>query len=298
MLRAPRRKGTSNPSCPIKPFLLSKFVNTLTSLFYRTHLWKSEQNTVDQFVYSQTRCRWKAMEHLTLKEVTPRKGILLTEELHQYVLETSVYPREPEPLKQIRDATASDPWAFMGTSPDGGQLIAMLLKLLNAKKTIELGVFTGYSLLLTALSIPDDGKITAIDVNREMYEIGLPIIKKAGVEHKIDFIESKALPVLDKLLEDNENEGSFDFAFVDADKPSYMDYHNRLIKLVKVGGIIAYDNTLWYGTVAMPEEMVLEDLRPSRESTMKLNKMLAADPRVMISHASIGDGITLCMRVQ
>jgi len=238
------------------------------------------------------------MEHATLKDVTPRKGILLTEELHQYVLETSVYPREPGPLKQIRDATASQPWAFMGTSPDGGQLIAMLLKLLNAKKTIELGVFTGYSLLLTALSIPDDGKITAIDVNREMYEIGLPIIKKAGVEHKIDFIESKALPVLDKLLEDNENEGSFDFAFVDADKPSYMDYHKRLIKLVKVGGIIAYDNTLWYGTVAMPEEMVLEGLKPSRESTMKLNKMLAADPRVMISHASIGDGITLCMRVQ
>lgn len=239
------------------------------------------------------------MEHTT-KEVTPRKrkGILLTEELHKYVLETSVYPREPEALKEIRDATASHPRAFMGTSPDGGQLITMLLKLLNAKKTIELGVFTGYSLLLTALSIPDDGKIMAIDLNRETYEIGLPIIKKAGVEHKIDFIESKALPVLDKLLEDNENEERFDFAFVDADKVSYMDYHERLIKLVKVGGIIAYDNTLWYGTVAMPEEMVLEDLKPNRESAMKLNKILAADPRVMISHASIGDGITFCLRVQ
>ncbi|KAH7852552.1 hypothetical protein Vadar_026266 [Vaccinium darrowii] len=95
----------------------------------------------------------------------------------------------------------------MGTSPDVGQLMAMLLKLVDARKTIEIGVFTGYSLLLTALSIPDDGKITAIDPSRESYEIGLPIIRKAGVEHKINFIESKALPVLDKLLEDMRKKG-------------------------------------------------------------------------------------------
>ncbi|KAF7143406.1 hypothetical protein RHSIM_Rhsim05G0032100 [Rhododendron simsii] len=225
------------------------------------------------------------------------KGLLQSEELYQYILETSVYPREPEPLKELRDATASHPEAIMVTSPDAGQLIAMLLKLVKAKKTIEIGVFTGYSLLLTALSIPDDGKITAIDVNRESYEVGLPIIRKAGVEHKIDFIESEALPVLDKLLEDNENEGSFDFAFVDANKDGYMNYHERLIKLVKIGGIIAYDNTLWIGSVAMPEEVVPEIFKPGRESTIKLNKMLAVDSRVMISHASIGDGVTICMRL-
>ncbi|KAI8553634.1 hypothetical protein RHMOL_Rhmol05G0031300 [Rhododendron molle] len=238
------------------------------------------------------------MEHTTKEETQyPTKGILQSEELYQYILETSVYPREPEPLKELRDVTSSHPWGFMGTAPDAGQLMAMLLKLVKAKKTIEVGVFTGYSLLLTALSIPDDGKITAIDVSRESYEIGLPIIRKAGVEHKIDFIESQALPVLDKLLEDNENEGSFDFAFVDANKDGYMSYHERLTKLVKIGGIIAYDNTLWYGTVAMPEKMVLEELKPARESTVKLNKMLAVDSRVMISQASIGDGITICMRL-
>ncbi|KAG5547298.1 hypothetical protein RHGRI_013094 [Rhododendron griersonianum] len=237
------------------------------------------------------------MEHTTKEETHPTKGILQSEELYQYILETSVYPREPEPLKELRGVTSSHPWGFMGTAPDAGQLMAMLLKLVKAKKTIEVGVFTGYSLLLTALSIPDDGKITAIDVSRKSYEIGLPIIKKAGVEHKIDFIESQALPVLDKLLEDNENEGSFDFAFVDADKDGYVSYHERLIKLVKIGGIIAYDNTLWFGTVAMPEKMVLEELKPARESTIELNKMLAVDSRVMISHASIGDGITICMRV-
>ncbi|XP_058216599.1 probable caffeoyl-CoA O-methyltransferase At4g26220 [Rhododendron vialii] len=170
--------------------------------------------------------------------------------------------------------------------------------IVNAKKTIELGVFTGYSLLLTALSIPEDGKITAIDTCRESYEIGLPIIKKAGVEHKIDFVESEALPVLDRLLEDNENEGSFDFAFVDADKVNYSNYHKRLIKLVKVGGVIAYDNTLWYGTVAMPEEMVPKHMKPNSGGAIEINKMLAVDPHVMISHVAIGDGITICMRVQ
>ncbi|CAL5400173.1 unnamed protein product [Camellia sinensis] len=119
-----------------------------------------------------------------------------------YIPETSVYPREPEPLKELRNATATHPSAVFGTSPDAGQLIGMLLKILNPKKTIEVGVFTGYSLLLTALSIPPHSKIVAVDMNRETYEIGLPFIKKAGVEHKIDFIHSQALPFLDKLLED------------------------------------------------------------------------------------------------
>ncbi|KAE9448748.1 hypothetical protein C3L33_19355, partial [Rhododendron williamsianum] len=110
------------------------------------------------------------MEHTTKEETHPTKGILQSEELYQYILETSVYPREPEPLKELRGVTSSHPWGFMGTAPDAGQLMAMLLKLVKAKKTIEVGVFTGYSLLLTALSIPDDGKITAIDVSRESYK--------------------------------------------------------------------------------------------------------------------------------
>ncbi|XP_050218493.1 probable caffeoyl-CoA O-methyltransferase At4g26220 [Mercurialis annua] len=225
------------------------------------------------------------------------KGLLKSEELYQYVLETSVYPREPEPLRELRTVTATHPSAMMATSPDAGQLIAMLLQLVNAKKTIEVGVFTGYSLLLTALSIPEDGKIIAIDVNRESYEIGLPIIRKAGVEHKIDFIESEALPVLDKLVKDHESEGGFDFAFVDADKINYWNYHERLLKLLKVGGIVVYDNTLWGGTVVMPEEATPEGMRMGRELTIKLNKLLAADSRVQISHASVGDGITICRRL-
>lgn len=228
---------------------------------------------------------------------SPSKGLLQSPELYQYILETSVYPREPEPLKELREVTASHPRAMMATAPDAGQMMAMLLDLVDAKKTIEIGVFTGYSLLLTALSIPEDGKIVAIDISRESYEIGLPIIRKAGVEHKIDFVESEALPILDQLLEDPQNAGSFDFAFVDADKINYWNYHERLMKLLKVGGIVVYDNTLWGGTVAMPEESTPEHWKQGRELTIKLNKLLAADPRIRISHAPLGDGITICKRL-
>ncbi|XP_004287518.1 PREDICTED: probable caffeoyl-CoA O-methyltransferase At4g26220 [Fragaria vesca subsp. vesca] len=226
------------------------------------------------------------------------KGVLQNDELSHYILETSVYPREPAPLKELRDATASHPRAGLATAPDAAQLLGMLLKLIGAKKTIEIGVFTGYSLLLTALTIPEDGKIVAIDINRETYDqIGLPVIKKAGVEHKIDFIESEAVPVLDKLLENPENEGSFDFAYVDADKLNNWNYHERLLKLVKVGGLVVYDNTLCRGSVALPDELVPEPRKQRRQLAIEHNQSLAADPRIQISHASVGDGMMICRRI-
>ncbi|KAK4836992.1 hypothetical protein QYF36_001947 [Acer negundo] len=175
------------------------------------------------------------MENNTKKVTCDSKAILKTEELYQYLLETSVYPREPEPLKEIRDATASHA-KFMGTAPDAGQLMAMLLK------------------------------IIAIDVNRESYEIGLPVIKRDGeFEQKIDFIEPEGLPVLDQLLMHKENEGSFDYAYVDADK----------------------------GWNAMPEEQTPE----FRKSIQEFNKLLAADPRIQISQVPLGNGITVCRRI-
>ncbi|KAI3671046.1 hypothetical protein L1987_87692 [Smallanthus sonchifolius] len=225
------------------------------------------------------------------------KGLLQCDELYKYILETNVYPQEPEPLKEIRALTASHRLFFMGTSPDAGQMIEMLLKLTGAKKTLELGVYTGYSLLLTALTIPEDGKIVAIDVNREFYEIGRPIIGKAGVEHKINFIESEAILALDKLLEDDDNKGNFDYVFVDADKVNYLNYHEKVIKLVKVNGIIFYDNTLWYGSVAKSEDSVPEVLKQGRISVLEFNKALVDDPRVKIAMAPLGDGITICRRV-
>ncbi|PKI51397.1 probable caffeoyl-CoA O-methyltransferase At4g26220 [Punica granatum] len=225
------------------------------------------------------------------------KGLLQSEELYQYILDTSVYPWEPEVLKELRKVTATHPRAQMATAPDAGQMIALLLNLIGAKRTIEIGVFTGYSLLVTALSIPHDGKITAVDMNREAYDIGLPVIKKAGVEHKIDFMESEALPVLDKLLENKTNEGSFDFAFVDADKVNYWNYHERLMRLLRVGGVICYDNTLWGATVVMPEESVPEWMKVGKHWTLEFNEKLAFDSRVQICHVPLGDGVTICRRV-
>ncbi|CAI0377758.1 unnamed protein product [Linum tenue] len=188
----------------------------------------------------------------------PSKGLLQTPELYQYVLETSVFPREPQQLKELRDLTATHPRAMMATAPDAAQLMGLLIKLIDAKKTIEVGVFTGYSLLLTALSIPHDGK---------------------------DFVRQEG------------NEGSYDFAYVDADKVNYWNYHERLMKLVRVGGIIAYDNTLWGGTVAIPPDSVAGSHRGGTEATIQFNKSLAADPRVDISLTPLGDGITICRRI-
>ncbi|KAJ0524359.1 putative class I-like SAM-dependent O-methyltransferase [Helianthus annuus] len=139
--------------------------------------------------------------------------------------------------------------------------------------------------------------IVAIDVNREYYEIGRPVIEKAGVEHKIDFIESEGIPALDKLLENPDNKGGFDYVYVDADKINYLNYHEKVVKLLKVNGIIVYDNTLWYGSVAKSEDLVPEVLKQGRTSVLQFNKALATDPRVKISMAPLGDGITICRRV-
>ncbi|XP_043715794.1 putative caffeoyl-CoA O-methyltransferase At1g67980 isoform X1 [Telopea speciosissima] len=229
----------------------------------------------------------------------PRKGILQSEALHQYILETSAYPREHELLKEIREVTIKKYgiWSDMLVPADEGQFLSMLLKIINAKNTLELGVFTGYSLLTTALALPNDAKITAIDKDREAYETGLPFIRKAGVKHKINFINSNALTVLDEMLNNNGME-LFDFAFVDADKPNYIHYHERLMKLVKIGGVIAYDNTLWYGSVAVDEEKTHEKGKTYRRAIMDLNTYLASDPNIELSQISIGDGVTLCRRLR
>ncbi|BBH09596.1 S-adenosyl-L-methionine-dependent methyltransferases superfamily protein [Prunus dulcis] len=227
------------------------------------------------------------------------KSLLQSDALYQYILETSVYPREPESMKELREVTAKHPWNIMTTSADEGQFLNMLLKLINAKNTMEIGVFTGYSLLATALAIPDDGKILAMDINRENYDLGRPIIEKAGVAHKIDFREGPALPVLDQLVEDEKNHGSYDFIFVDADKDNYINYHKRLIDLVKVGGLIGYDNTLWNGSVVAPPDAPLRKyVRYYRDFVLELNKALAADPRIEICMLPVGDGITLCRRIK
>uniref|UniRef100_A0A7N0T1N6 Caffeoyl-CoA O-methyltransferase n=1 Tax=Kalanchoe fedtschenkoi TaxID=63787 RepID=A0A7N0T1N6_KALFE len=238
------------------------------------------------------------MAEITHAEVG-HKSLLQSDALYQYILETSVYPREPEAMKELREITAKHPWSMVMTSADEGQFLSMLLKLINAKNTMEIGVYTGYSLLATALALPDDGKILAMDINRENYELGLPVIEKAGVAHKIEFKEGPALPFLDLMIEDEKNHGAYDFIFVDADKKNYINYHKRIIDLVRVGGVIGYDNTLWNGSVAAaPDAPMRNIVRYNRDFVMELNKALAVDPRIEICMLPVGDGITLCRRVK
>ncbi|KAK7359383.1 hypothetical protein VNO77_01341 [Canavalia gladiata] len=226
------------------------------------------------------------------------KNILRSSALLQYIFETSAYPKEHEQLKQLREATIQkyEKMSVMNVAVDEAQFLSILLKVMNAKKTIEIGVFTGYSLLATALALPPDGKITAIDVDRKSYEIGLPFIQKAGVDHKIHFIQSDALSALQHLVDDKQ-EGSFDYAFVDADKDKFIKYHELLLKLVKKGGIIAYDNTLWFGTVALSESegSGIEDVVwQRRKPAIEFNNYITNDTRVESTLLSIGDGVTLC----
>nr|XP_029152197.1 caffeoyl-CoA O-methyltransferase isoform X2 [Arachis hypogaea] len=182
------------------------------------------------------------------------KSLLQSDALYQYILETSVYPREHEAMKELRELTAKHPWNIMTTSADEGQFLNMLLKLINAKNTMEIGVYTGYSLLATALALPEDGK--------------------------------------------EKNHGNYDFIFVDADKDNYLNYHKRLIDLVKVGGVIGYDNTLWNGSVVAPADAPMRKyVRYYRDFVLELNKALAVDPRIEICMLPVGDGITLCRRI-
>ncbi|KAI5067064.1 hypothetical protein GOP47_0017592 [Adiantum capillus-veneris] len=227
------------------------------------------------------------------------KSVLQSDALYQYILETSVYPRESPYQKELREITEKHPWNLMTTPPDEGQFLMLLLKLINAKNTMELGVYTGYSLLSTALALPDDGKIIAIDINRQNYELGAPVIEKAGLNHKIDFREGLILPQLDDMLLEEKYIDFFDFIFVDADKDNYVNYHERLLKLVKVGGVIGYDNTLWNGSLVAPEDVPYPKyVRHYRPFVLELNQVLAADDRIEISQIPVGDGITLCRRIK
>ncbi|KAF8674457.1 hypothetical protein HU200_048291 [Digitaria exilis] len=207
------------------------------------------------------------------------------------MMNTMVYPREHECLRELRIITQEHTLGFMASTPDAALLLSMLLRLMGAKNTIEVGVFTGFSVLATALALPADGKVLAVDVCRDYFDLGLPVIEKAGVSHKVDFLQGPATAVLAKLLADPGSEGRFDFAFVDADKLSYGIYHEQLLRLVRVGGVLAYDNTLFHGAVATEGDHKIRDFMRS------FNAKIAADPRIEAVQLPVADGITLCRRV-
>jgi caffeoyl-CoA O-methyltransferase len=175
----------------------------------------------------------------------------------------------------------------MQIGPEQGQLMALLAKLIGAKRCIEIGVFTGYSALVVALALPDDGKIVACDVNEEWTSIGKRYWKEAGVDHKIDLRLQRALRTLDSLIAAGES-GNYDFAFIDADKPNYDAYYERVLQLLRPGGLMLIDNVLWSGKVADPEANDADTI-----AFKTLNAKLHQDERVDVSLLGIGDGVTL-----
>jgi caffeoyl-CoA O-methyltransferase len=216
------------------------------------------------------------------------RSISLTDLLHEYLLSVSL--REPALLRQLRDETAADPLARMQISPEQGQFMALLVRLMGARRCLEVGVFTGYSSLAVALALPDDGHIVACDVSEHWTAVARRYWDAAGVAHKVELRLAPALETLERLLAAGAA-GSFDFAFLDADKESYLRYYECLLELVRPGGLILADNTLWSGRVADPAntEVTTAALR-------RFNERLRVDERVDLSVVPIGDGLTLARK--
>lgn len=210
---------------------------------------------------------------------------LLAEEVYGYVLRCS--SREPEVLARLREATASLPESNMQIGPDQGQLMALLVKLVGARRCIEIGTFTGYSALAVALALPADGRLITCDVSSEWTAIGRPFWREAGVESRIDLRLEPALQTLDRLLEQGET-SRFDFAFIDGDKPNYLAYYEKLLVLLRPGGLIAADNTL-----ALSGAPILGQAGTNAEALRAFNDFVHRDERVDLAMLSIGEGLTL-----
>ena len=214
--------------------------------------------------------------------------LALSPSLRAYMLEVSL--RESDLLKQLREETARDPMARMQIAPEQGQFMALLVRLMKVRRALEVGVFTGYSTLSMALALPPDGYLLACDLSEQWTATARRYWRRAGVEDKIDLRLAPALETLDKLLEQGA-EGSFDFAFIDADKVNYQDYLERSLALVRPNGVIAVDNTLWNGSVIVPEDQSVDTV-----AIRAFNRRLQADDRVDISLVPIGDGLTLARK--
>ncbi|MBN1814907.1 MAG: class I SAM-dependent methyltransferase [Anaerolineae bacterium] len=216
-----------------------------------------------------------------------RRTISLTGALYDYMLDVSL--REPDVLRRLREETAHHEMAECQISPEQGQFMALLVKLIGAKRTLEVGVFTGYSAAWVALALPPDGRVIACDVSEEWTAIARRYWKEAGISDRIDLRLAPAVETLEKLVEAGQGD-SFDFAFIDADKPSYDVYYEHCLKLIRPGGLIAFDNMLRHGRV-------LEETRDEGTQVVQaLNAKLHTDARVDISLVPIADGLTLARK--
>ena len=215
--------------------------------------------------------------------------IILDEKLREYLLNVSV--KESEILRELREETAQIEYSAMQISPEQGAFMSFLVELIQAKRTLEIGVFTGYSALVVAMALPEDGIVTACDVSEEWANVGMKYWKKAQVEDKIDLRIAPALKTLDQLLSEGK-QGTYDFAFIDADKIEYQGYFDKSLELLRIGGLIAIDNVLWGGSVI--DDSIQDS---STKAIRKFNKKLYQDERVSISMVPIGDGLTLARKL-
>src|SRR4051812_1512813 len=215
------------------------------------------------------------------------KTMGISDDLAAYVLEVGA--REPEVLARLREETAAIPQHGMQIAPEEGAFLAMLADLIGSRRCIEIGTFTGYSSTAVALRLQEDGRMVCCDVSEEWTSVARKYWAEAGVGGKIDLRIGPASETLDGLLADG-GEGSYDFAFVDADKSGYDSYYERLLRLGGAGGLIALDNTLWSGKVLDP------DPDPQDEDTraiQALNRKLAHDDRISVCLLPVADGVTL-----
>lgn len=215
--------------------------------------------------------------------------IILDEKLREYLLNVSV--KESEILRELREETAQMEYSAMQISPEQGAFMSFLVELIQAKRTLEIGVFTGYSALVVAMALPEDGIVTACDVSKEWANVGMKYWKKAQVENKINLRIAPALKTLDQLLSEGK-QGTYDFAFIDADKIEYQGYFDKSLELLRIGGLIAIDNVLWGGSVI--DDSIQDS---STKAIRKFNKKLYQDERVSISMVPIGDGLTLACKL-
>ncbi len=216
------------------------------------------------------------------------RTIELADKIYDYLLANSL--REPPLLARLREETAAMPAASMQIGPDQGQFMALLVELIGARRTLEVGTFTGYSALVVALALPADGRVVACDISEEFTAVARRYWAEAGVADKIDLRLGPAVETLDALIAEGLS-GTFDFMFIDADKQGYDAYYERGLTLLRPGGLIAIDNVLWHGAVADPDRQD-EETRAIRA----LNRKVQADERVSISLVPIGDGLMLARK--
>ena len=215
--------------------------------------------------------------------------ININEQLRTYMLDHSLV--SDKTLEELRIETSKLKESQMQISPEQGSFMSMLIKILDAKYTLDIGVFTGYSALIVAQAINNDGKVTAMDTNIEWTDIARKYWKMANVDNKIDLYIAPAIETLDMLIS-KEKSGLYDFAFIDADKVNYIEYYERSLELIRSNGLIAIDNVLWGGKV-----LESESIEPATRAIKRFNNHIYNDSRVEISMLPIGDGLTLARKL-